>query len=104
MIESTDRHGCSLLTNHGHVLVCIAERPGIRTRQIPTEAGIAERAAQRNIGEREAAGHLSHPRGGRRIRYEDNPRRNSDHPLERHLDVGTRSLDPVRPTHAGGPK
>ena len=102
MREPTERHDCTLLTNHGHVLMCIAARPEIRIREIAAQTGITERAAQRIIGELEAAGFLSHIRIGRRNRYEVDTRRKSVHPLERHLDVAVLSGDPFGRSHAGG--
>ena len=39
------------LTNHAHVLVCVADDPGIRLRDIATAVGITERAAHRIVGE-----------------------------------------------------
>jgi predicted transcriptional regulator len=86
--------GWALLTNHGHVLMCIAEQPEIRIRDIAARAGITERAAQRIIGELEASGFLSHTKVGRRNRYEVDTLRKSPHPMERHLDVA--SLGSVR--------
>ncbi len=102
MRELTERHDCTLLTNHGHVLMCIAASPEIRIREIAAQTGITERAAQRIIGQLEAAGFLSHTRVGRRNRYEVDTRRKSAHPLERHLDVGALSGDPFERSHAGG--
>ncbi len=104
MKELTERHGCTLLTNHAHVLVCIAASPEIRIREIAAQAGITERAAQRIIGELEESGFLSHTRVGRRNRYEVDTGRKSGHPLERHLDVGALGFDPLEPSHAGGPR
>lgn len=104
MEEQTERRGCTLLTNHGHVLVCIAARPEIRIREIAAQTGITERAAQRIIGELEEAGFLSHTRVGRRNRYEVDTHRKSGHPLERHLDVSALSADSFEPSHGRGPR
>jgi DNA-binding MarR family transcriptional regulator len=59
----------SFLTNHAQVLLCIAEDPGIRLREIGDRVGITERAAHRIVDELVAAGFVSRSRSGRRNRY-----------------------------------
>ena len=78
----------TFLTNHSHTLLCIAEDPDIRLRDIADRVGITERAAQRIVAELEAAGYLSHERVGRRNRYEVHPTLPLRHPLEDHLEIG----------------
>ena len=39
------------LTNHAHVLTCVAGDPGIRLRDIAAAVGITERAAHRIVSE-----------------------------------------------------
>ncbi len=43
--------GWDFLTNHAHVLVCVAHDPGIRPRDIAAAVGITERAAHRILSE-----------------------------------------------------
>ena len=59
----------SFLTNHAQVLLCIADDPGIRLREIGAKVGITERAAHRIVGELADAGYISRKRNGRRNRY-----------------------------------
>jgi DNA-binding MarR family transcriptional regulator len=59
----------SFLTNHARVLICIAQDPGIRLREIGEAVGITERAAHRIVGELVDAGYVSRRRVGRRNRY-----------------------------------
>jgi predicted DNA-binding transcriptional regulator len=59
----------SFLTNHAQVLVCIAQDPGIRLREIGEMIGITERAAHRIVSDLAAAGYLARERHGRRNRY-----------------------------------
>src|SRR5436305_10029926 len=59
----------SFLTNHAQVLVCIAQDPGIRLREIGETIGITERAAHRIISDLAAAGYVTRERHGRRNRY-----------------------------------
>ena len=59
----------SFLTNHAQVLLCIAQDPGVRLREIGEAVGITERAAHRIVGELADAGYISRRRDGRRNRY-----------------------------------
>ena len=59
----------SFLTNHAQVLVCIAQDPGIRLRDIGETVGITERAAHRIVSDLVAAGYVARERQGRRNRY-----------------------------------
>ena len=59
----------SFLTNHAQVLICLAEDPDIRLRDIGAAVGITERAAHRIVGDLTAAGYVSRERSGRRNRY-----------------------------------
>jgi predicted ArsR family transcriptional regulator len=59
----------TFLTRHAQVLLCIAEDPGIRLRDIGQRVGITERAAHRIVGELARAGYISRERRGRRNHY-----------------------------------
>jgi hypothetical protein len=70
----------SFLTNYARVLLCLAEDPGLRLREIGDRVGITERAAHRIVDELAAAGYLSRTRTGRRNHYSiirDQPLRDS---------------------------
>lgn len=84
-----EANGWTFLTNHAHVLVCIAADPDVLLREVARRVEITERAAQRIVAELEAAGYLSHERVGRRNRYQVNPDLPLRHPLEEHLEIGT---------------
>ena len=76
------------LTNHAHVLVCVANDPGVRLRDIADAVGITERATHRIVTELVDEGYLLREREGRRNRYqvvEDLPLR---HPLVEDHRVG----------------
>ena len=77
-----ERPSWTFLTNHAHVLLCIAADPGIRGRDIAARVGITERAAQRIIADLEEAGYLSHVRVGRRNRYAVQPDAHLRHPMD----------------------
>jgi hypothetical protein len=59
----------AFLTNHAHVLVCIADEPGVRLRDISERVGITERAAHRIVAELADAGYITRKRTGRRNAY-----------------------------------
>ena len=59
----------TFLTRHAQVLLCIADDPGIRLRDIGEQVGITERAAHRIVRELIADGYLSRERQGRRNHY-----------------------------------
>jgi DNA-binding transcriptional ArsR family regulator len=76
------------LTNHAHVLTCVAHDPGIRLRDIADAVGITERAAHRILSELVEDGYVIREREGRRNHYQvvgDLPLR---HPLVRGREVG----------------
>jgi predicted transcriptional regulator len=59
----------TFLTNHAQVLVCIANEPGARLRDISERVGITERAAHRIVVELADAGYITRKRTGRRNNY-----------------------------------
>ncbi|WP_189240844.1 MarR family transcriptional regulator, partial [Planomonospora parontospora] len=71
----------TFLTNHAHVLLCIARDPGVRIRDVAARVQITERAAQRILADLTAAGHLTVSREVRRNRYELNATLPLRHPL-----------------------
>ena len=70
------------ITNHGTVLLLIAQRRQITALAIAEELGLTERPVRRIIAELEAAGYLQKQRVGRVNQYEvclDLPLRQSVH-------------------------
>jgi hypothetical protein len=76
------------LTNHAHVLLCIAKDPGIRLRDVAEKVGITERATQSIVADLTAAGYVSRRRVGRRNHYELHSELPLRHPLQQHHCVG----------------
>ena len=74
----------TFLSNHAHVLICIAEDPETRMRDLAARVGVTERAVQRIIGDLEEAGYLSRSREGRRNHYRVTASRPLRHPIEQH--------------------
>jgi hypothetical protein len=60
----------TFLTNHARVLLCIAEDPGVRLRDIAETLGITERSAYGIVADLADAGYVVKDRDGRRNRYE----------------------------------
>ena len=88
MTASPARHW-TFLSNHAHVLVCLALDPDARLRDVALSVGITERAVQKIVSDLEAAGVIVRERAGRRNSYRldlDVPLR---HALESHKTVGT---------------
>ncbi len=77
----------TFLTNHAHVLICIAEDPNARIRDLADRVGITERAIQKIIRELEDASYLTHVREGRRNVYRVRSNQPLRHPVERHRNV-----------------
>ena len=57
------------LTNHGRALLCIAQDPGVRLRDIAATVGLAERSAYAIVTDLADAGYIVKERDGRRNRY-----------------------------------
>lgn len=79
----------TFMSNHAHVILCIAENPKSRTRDLAMKIGITERAVQRIVAELEAAGYLSHDREGRNNHYTVHTDLPLRHPVEQHCGVST---------------
>ena len=88
MSDTPARSSWTFLTNHGHVLVCLAEEPDIRGRDIAARVGITERAAQAIIADLVEGGYVSRRREGRRNHYEVRAAERLRHPLESDHTVG----------------
>ena len=80
--------GWTFLSNHAHVLLCIAKEPEVRLREVAHRVGITERAVQRIVADLEEGGYLSRSREGRRNRYEVHLDRPLRHSVESHREVG----------------
>ena len=83
-----DDHLWRFLTNHAHVLQCIAVNPDVRLRDIAATVGITERAVAAIVSDLEQAGYLTKQRSGRRNRYEIHEELPLRHPMHAHHSVG----------------
>ena len=81
-------HPWRFVTNHGHVLECIASNPAARLRDIAATVGITERTVAAIVSDLEEAGYLTKTRVGRNNRYEIHDELPLRHPRHRHHTVG----------------
>jgi predicted transcriptional regulator len=98
------------LTNHAQVLVCIANDPGMRLREIGDRIGITERATHRIVAELGAAGYITRERNGRRNHYTINSDKPVHDPIAREQSIGRllqilaepKTLEASEPTNLAG--
>jgi hypothetical protein len=72
-----------LLNNHCHILLCIAEDPDVRLRDMADRVGITERAAFAIVKDLERAQIITRTRIGRRNQY------TIDRKQKLHLPIGS---------------
>jgi IclR helix-turn-helix domain len=85
----------SFLTNHAHVLLCIAHDPNSRLRDIADAVGITERAAHRIVAELVDEGYVTRERRGRRNFYEVHPEQPFGHPNPNHPAMKDRTMEEI---------
>lgn len=78
----------TFLSNYAHVLVCLADNPDARLRDVADRVGITERTAFRLIGELEEAGILERAKEGRRNHYIINTEAHLRHAIEEQCTIG----------------
>ena len=82
------QHSWRFVTNHTQVLLCIAQNRESRLRDIATEVGITERAAQRIVADLVEAGYVTRHRSGRRNHYTINRDLEMRHPAQLGFEIG----------------
>ena len=85
----------TFLTNHTHVLLCLARDSTMRIRDLALEVGITERAVQGIVSDLEAAGYVERIRTGRRNSYRIAEGLHLRHPIEQHKTIA----DLIRTIH-----
>jgi hypothetical protein len=85
---AADEGTWTFLTNHSHVLICLARDPKLRLRDLADRVGITERAVQGIVTDLVEAGCLTRHREGRRNRYDIVADRPMRHRVERQHVVG----------------
>lgn len=72
----------TFFSHYAHVLICLAENPRARLRDVAERVGVTERTAMRLIDRLDQAGVVRRSRQGRRNYYEIESRRDLPHPIE----------------------
>ena len=98
--KSLARASWTFLTNHSHVLLCLAADDALRVRDLAEKVGVTERAVLKILSELEAGGVIEREREGRRNRYRVQYRARLRHELEAHRSVG----DLVAAVHRRSPR
>jgi hypothetical protein len=91
-VSEAAKRGWTFLTNHSHVLLCIAADPEVRGRDIAERVGITERSAQSIVADLVAAGYLTRERVGRRNQYKIH----RDLPLRHPIEEGNQVAELIR--------
>ena len=78
----------TFLTNHAHVLLCLAQGESLTARELSVLIGITERSVQAILADLIADGYLKKSKVGRRNRYTVNRAGRLRHPLESAHSVG----------------
>jgi DNA-binding transcriptional ArsR family regulator len=77
----------TFLSSHAHVLICLAENPRAKLRDIADRIGVTERTVMRLITQLDEAGFLRRSRRGRGNYYEIVAREPLRHPIEARCTV-----------------
>ncbi len=78
----------NFFSNYAHVLVCLAENPDSRLRDVAERVGITERTTFRLVTQLQDSGILMRHKEGRRNSYVIEPNQQLRHPIESHCTVG----------------
>ncbi len=83
-VNVTGMASWTFLSNHAHVLLCVAADPDRTLHDIAERVGITERGVQLILADLIAEGYLERERVGRRNHYKIHPEGRLRHPLEAH--------------------
>jgi predicted ArsR family transcriptional regulator len=88
-MSSPEPKAWTFLTNHAQVLLCLAENPDIRLRDVAERVGITERATQRILAELVEGGYVKTTRVGRRNSYSVDRDHAMRHTAQFGFEIGT---------------
>jgi predicted ArsR family transcriptional regulator len=91
----------TFLTNHAQVLLCLAEMPDLRLRDVAGRVGITERATQRILSDLVETGYIHRQRQGRRNHYRINSKAPMRHPAQEGIKISG-LLDFLQRNHPHG--
>jgi DNA-binding IclR family transcriptional regulator len=78
----------TFLSNHAHVLLCVAANPDQTLHEIAVQVGVTERAVQLILADLINGGYVERTRVGRRNHYLVHPECPLRHPQQAHHQVG----------------
>lgn len=84
---STAEPDWTFFSHYAHVLICLAENPGCRLRDVAEKVGVTERTAMRLIDRLDNAGVVTRIRQGRRNYYKIDTSEPLLHPIEARCSV-----------------
>jgi DNA-binding MarR family transcriptional regulator len=87
-MSSENNHNWRFLSNHTQILLCIAQNPDVRFRDLAQMVGVTERAAQRIVADLIQAGYLEREKVGRRNRYHVNANLKMRHAAQANHEIG----------------
>jgi predicted ArsR family transcriptional regulator len=87
-MTSAESPSWTFLTNHAHVLICIALDPDLRLRDVAGRVGITERATQRILHDLVEGGYVTRSKVGRRNSYRLRLEQPMRHPVEAGHAIG----------------
>ncbi|MBU6315661.1 MAG: winged helix-turn-helix domain-containing protein [Acidobacteria bacterium] len=93
MTTSAEVPTWTFLTNHAHVLLCIAQNAEVRLAEIARQVGIGERAVHSIVSDLVDAGYVVRNKQGRNNVYDVN----LDQPLRHPLEAGHQIAEIFRP-------
>jgi len=85
--KEKSRANWTFLTNHAHVLLCLAKDSSMRIRDLAVEVGITERAVQRIIAELTEFDYIDIVKEGRCNIYNIHKDKHLKHPIESHKQI-----------------
>ena len=77
----------SLLSTHGLVLLSVADKPEVTTREMADDLGMTERSVQRAVTELDGAGYIKRKKVGRRNKYQVNGKKPLRSPIKQDKSV-----------------
>ncbi len=83
----------TFLTNHAHVLICIAQNPEVRLAEMARKVGIGERAVHSIVHDLVETGYVDLSKSGRHNVYQVR----LDRPLRHPLEAGHQIIDVFGP-------
>jgi predicted transcriptional regulator len=102
-MSSPEPKSWTFLTNHAQVLLCLAETPDVRLRDVAERVGITERATQRILAELVKAGYVETVRVGRRNTYTVDREHAMRHTAQLGYEIGT-LLEALTDKHQSDPR